>query len=90
MRKEGTMRREQEPRRRLTVMAVSYNAGNLDFIPGRLTCHDGVRDVFHTHVPIAPFPSIDSSHTGRALLGANAIYYEDYLKSLMKLSLKAK
>jgi len=84
------MRRAQEPRGHLAVMAMSCDAADPDFIPGRVTCHDSVRDVFHEHVPTAPFPSLSSSHTDRALPGANTINYDDYSKRPMKPSLKAK
>lgn len=84
------MRRAQEPRGHLTVRATSCDEENLDFIPVRPTCHDGFRDAFQVHVPIAPFPSICSSHTDQVLTRANAIYYKDYSKSRIKLSLKEK
>lgn len=83
-------RTAQEPRDHLTVTAMSSDAENLDFIPVRLTGHNGLRDVFHMHVPIAPLPSVCSFHTDGVLTRANAIYYEDYSKSPTKLSLKAK
>lgn len=72
-------------------MSDFCDAENLNLIPIRLTCQDGVWDIFHVHTPIAPFPSVCSFHTDWVLTRANAIYYEDYSKSPMKsLSLKAK
>lgn len=69
---------------------MSCDTENLDFIPVRLTRHDGIRDGFHVHVPIAAFPSICSFHTDQVLTTATAIYHKDYSKNPMKLSLKAK